>query len=354
MRPAGRAISGYYPTPPRVLDALRPIIINPKQKAGRLLDPCAGEGIACGYLHRHLGSFDTYAIELDKQRAAQCQSRIPHVLRSDAHGTKVQREGFSLLFLNPPYDSAGKGERTEYTWLKRWTPMLQPKGIGIYIIPESQYSESVLDYLCTYYRNISLYRFPLPEYERFQQTVFIGTRISNPNASRLVRNQLWTRIRSKQIPTIGETIPEITYEVPELLIRGSIVFESDWLDPIDMYQEAHTAGIWNDRFTQDLLTFQHTKFVQPLLPLRIGHLTRMIISGMFNNQTIYQDGKHWIIKGRGRKVTQELPPLVEIVQTKEGPEERTQYRTTEKYVPEIRAWDITTGPTFGHYVTIKC
>lgn len=354
MRPIGRAKSGYFPTPPRIVAALTALITNTKSYSGRLLDPCAGEGVAAGLLQRHLKTVDTYAIELDKQRAAQCQSRLTHVLRSDATVTKVHREAFNLLFLNPPYDSAGHGERTEYTWLKRWTPMLQPKGIGIYVIPEHQYSEQVLEYLSSYYRDVSLYRFPQPEYDVFRQTVFIGTRVSSPNPSRTVRNHLWLALRHQQLPTLGQTVPERIYDLPDLVIRGAITFQSEWLDPLDMYEAAHTHGLWEDRFAQDLLTFHHTKAVHPLLPLRIGHLTRMIISGMFNNQTIMQHGRHWIIKGRGRKQTKELPPIVETVHTKEGPEERTQYRTMETYVPEIRAFDISEGATFGHYVTIHC
>ncbi len=353
-RPQSRASSGYFPTPPRIVEALSSILTNSKGYPGRLLDPCAGEGVAAGFLQRQLKVVDGYAIELNKQRAAQCRTRLTHVLRSDASVTKVQREAFNLLFLNPPYDSAGHGERTEYVWLKRWTPMLQPKGIGIYIIPEHQYSEQVLEYLSSYYREVSLYRFPKPEYDVFQQTVFIGTRVVSPNPSRTVRNQLWLQLRNKQLPTIGEAVPDRIYDLPDLIIRGAIQFHSEWLDPLDMYEAAHTQGLWEDRFIQDLLTFQHTKAVKPLLPLRIGHLTRLIISGMFNNQTIMQNGQHWIIKGRGRKQTKELPPLVEIVYTKEGPEERTQFRTMECYVPEIRAWNLTDGPTFGHYITINC
>jgi Uncharacterised methyltransferase family (DUF6094) len=293
-------------------------------------------------------------IELDRQRAAQCATRQSKVIRSDAAECKVQREAFSLLFLIPPYDSAGNGQRTEFTWLKRWTPMLQPEGLLVYIIPERQYSESVLEYLSTYYREVSLYRFPPADYEVFQQTVFIGKRVRTPNPSQTVRNRLWSALRRQDLPDLGSLAAPLQYEIPPLLYRGEIEFRSTWLDPEEIYAEAHDRGLWQEQHVQELLTFHQLKPVRPLLPLRKGHLTRMITAGLYNNTTLIQGGRHWIIKGRARKHTKELSPIVDIVQTKDGPEERTQYRTIEHYVPEIRAWNLTEGPTYGTYIAVDC
>jgi len=353
MRLVGRAKSGYYPTPPSVIALLPSLIGNPHRHPGRLLDACAGEGAAASLLSRQLG-LNPFMVELDRQRAAQCASRGGTVLRSDANECTVQREAFSLLFLNPPYDSAGHGQRTEFTWLKRWTPMLQPEGLLIYIIPERQYGETVLEYLSTYYREVSLYRFPAADYDAFQQTVFIGKRVRTPNPSQAVRTRLWSALRRHELPELGSVASPLTYEIPDLLYRGEIEFRSTWLDPEEIYAEAHDRGLWQDPHVQDLLTFHRLKPVRPLLPLRKGHLTRMITAGLYNNTTLRQGGRHWIIKGRARKQTKELSPIVDIVHTKDGPEERTQYRTIESYVPEIRAFDLTEGPTYGNYIVVDC
>lgn len=353
MHVIGRATAGFFPTPPSVLALLPSLITNPHHRAGRLLDPCAGQGIAASYLSRQL-TVEPYLIELDRQRAAQCQSRVGKVLRSDAAECKLQREAFSVLFLNPPYDSAGNGQRTEFTWLKRWTPMLQPEGVLVYIVPERQYTETVLEYLSTYYRDVSLYRFPAADYQAFQQTVFIGKRVRTPNPSQTVRNRLWAALRRQDLPPLGSVSAPLTYEIPELLCRGEIEFRSTWLDPEELYAEAHERGLWQDAHVQDLLTFHQLKPVRPLLPLRKGHLTRMITAGLYNNTTLRQGGRHWIIKGRARKTTRELPPIIDIVHTKDGPEERTQYRTIESYMPEIRAFDLTEGPTYGSYIVVEC
>lgn len=353
MHIIGRSKSGYYPTPPSVIALIPSLITNPHHRPGRLLDPCAGEAVAASYLSTHL-TLDPHVIELDRQRAARCQSRVSKVLRSDAAECKVQREAFSLLFLNPPYDSAGHGQRTEFTWLKRWTPMLQPEGLLVYIIPERQYSESVLEYLSTYYREVSLYRFPPADYDAFQQSVFIGKRVRTPNPSQTVRNRLWSALRRQDLQDLDRLTSPITYEIPDLLYRGEIEFRSTWLDPEEIYAEAHVRGLWQDPHVQDLLTFHHLKPVRPLLPLRKGHLTRMITAGLYNNTTLRQGDRRWIIKGRARKHTKELSSIVDIVHTKDGPEERTQYRTIETYVPEIRCWDLTEGPSYGNYIVVDC
>lgn len=353
MHVIGRAKSGFFPTPPSVLAAVRTLISNDETHSGRLLDPCAGDGIPIAYLAKEW-ALEGFAIELDRQRAAQCTAQTPNTLRSDASLCKVSREAFSALFLNPPYDAAGQGERTEYLWLKRWTPMLQPEGLLVYIIPEQQYTEKVLHYLSTYYRDVSLFRFPANEYQAFRQTVFIGKRVRTPNPSESVRRQLWRVLRDGSLPVLPETFSTPRYRIPPLLIRGEITFRTDWLDPLEIYAEAHERGLWQDRHVIDLLTFHRQKAVNPLLPLRKGHLTRLISAGLYNNMTIEQNGLRWIIKGRARKVTKELPPIVETIHTKDGSEERTQYRTIEHYVPEIRAFDVTPGPQYGRYVVVEC
>ena len=144
MRPTAKAKAGYYPAPPSIVTALGRYITNPHLQPGRLLDPCAGEGLAAALLLKQFPALDGYAIELDKCRAEQCRARLTHVLRSDAHVVKMQRDSINLLFLNSPYDTERGGLRTEFTWLKRWTPMLQPKGVLVYVIPDAQYSEQVL------------------------------------------------------------------------------------------------------------------------------------------------------------------------------------------------------------------
>jgi len=352
MHVVGRSSSGFYPTPPSILSSISTLIANPEHHQGRLLDPCAGNGHPLQYLAQ-AWSLSPYGIELDRQRVTQCRTAGATILHSDSQLCYVSREAFSGLFLNPPYDFAGQGERTEYLWLKQWTPMLQPEGLLIYIIQEHQYTEKVLYYLSTYYRDVSLFRFPPDEYEAFSQTVFIGKRVRTPNPSETVKRQLWRLLRANTLPDLPkEASPR--YTIPPLLIRGEISFSSTWIDPQDIYTEAHEHGLWKDRHITDLLTFDRHKTINPLLPLRKGHLTRLISAGLYNNTVVEHNNLRWLIKGRARKITKELPPIIEVVQTKEGPEDRTHHRTIEQYIPEIRAFDLTPGTNYGRFIVIEC
>jgi hypothetical protein len=109
------------------------------------------------------------------------------------------------------------------------------------------------------------------------------------------------------------------YLIPPLLLRGAIDFHTSWLPPEELYAEAQDRGLWQDRTTRDALTCRSVTACRPLLSLRKGHLTRLIPAGLLNNQVLVQGTAHWIIKGRAKKQTRELPPITEEAQTKDGP-----------------------------------
>lgn len=350
MHVTGQADAGYFPTPPSVVNAIAGHITNPARHPGRLLDPCSGEGHALAALAA-AWYLESYALELEHDRARATASRAAHTLRTDATCCTVQRLSMSALLLNPPYDQDGPGRRTEDTWLKRWTPVLQPGAILIYVIPEVRFSPDVCDYLASYYRQLTVYRFPPAEYRRFQQTVLFGVKVQTPHLSAPLRRQLERQLRHGELPDLPEQ-PTAPYAIPPLHERGAIVFQTNWLAPDEMLQEAGSRGLWQDRKTHDALTFRPLATCRPLLPLRKGHLTRLIVAGLLNNQVLLQGDQHWILKGRAKKETKELPPLVEEITTKDGLETRTILRLIESFQPQIRAWNVTPGPEYGQYIVI--
>src|SRR5574340_87796 len=101
------AKAGFYPTPPRVYEWIAQYVL-PSQDTGRLIDPCAGEGIAAAYLAQewHL---ESYGIELDAERAQASAQRLTRVLHLDYAAARVPPHAFQVLFLNPPY-SPEEGE----------------------------------------------------------------------------------------------------------------------------------------------------------------------------------------------------------------------------------------------------
>ena len=99
------AKNGYYPTDEvtleRTLQALSPASTGPM----RILDPCAGEGVALAEAAHTLGRerVQACAVEYDRERAEHARGLLDRVLQGDLMDTIVTRQAFGLLWLNPPY-----------------------------------------------------------------------------------------------------------------------------------------------------------------------------------------------------------------------------------------------------------
>jgi len=105
MRTQGKMKAGFYPTPAEVVDLIADFIKRPLFHEGiRFLDPCAGEGEALRVLASRLGVKETYGVELDQTRAKQAAANIKQVIPGSYESMKSAWRGFSLLYLNPPYD----------------------------------------------------------------------------------------------------------------------------------------------------------------------------------------------------------------------------------------------------------
>ncbi len=161
MRLEGKFKMGYYPTP----DHLLPLIASfaapaPEGARGRLLDPCAGEGRAAAFLGERWNC-ETWGVELSDARAAKAAQVMDRVLHTAwPHGVSLSPESVSVLFLNPPYDWDGKGERQEVSFLKTATLKLMEGGVLVYIVPEHVLRRrAALNALAAYYADIRVYRF---------------------------------------------------------------------------------------------------------------------------------------------------------------------------------------------------
>ena len=90
------------------------------------------------------------------------------------------------------------------------------------------------------------------------------------------------------------------------------------------------------------------------MPVRKGHLVRMIAAGLLNNSLITTDTRRWAIKGSTTKTKAKLPSIEEEYETDKGLETREVERTIERFKPVVEAWDLTAGPTFGDHIVIDC
>ena len=125
---AGRLKLGHFPLPPDEGDKIRNLLqFGPETTS--VVDPCVGTGAAL--LQITSGSnVRMYGIELDAARATAAAAAGITTIQGSTFDTRSKVERFSLLYLNPPYDSeigSLSNRRMEelfldytFNWLRIW------------------------------------------------------------------------------------------------------------------------------------------------------------------------------------------------------------------------------------------
>ena len=350
MHLTGQANAGYYPLPPTVTNLIVQHLTLPDAAAINLLDPCCGSGDALAQINRHFGgTHTTYGAELHEARAQDAQRCLTHVLQTDALQATIQSDAFSVLLLNPPYDHAGKGMRTELLWLKHFTRTLVPSGILLFVIQEQQCTPPIQEHLYRHFRNISFLRFPDEEYDAFSQVVIFAERQSTHVKDHVIRN------RAHQYPAYKEFhVWDGLYHIPAAP-RTPPHFHSTWISDEAQLEECQRFGIWEHRAVKQALTHPMQELRRPLMPLLKGHLVRIISAGLLNNTIIQSpDGQRWAIKGSTTKDTLELPAIEEAHTSPTSTTNRLTTRTIERFMPHVEGWNLTPGEHFGQHLIIKC
>ena len=102
MRNAGRLKLGYFPLPTGEGHRLRRLLQSTENFSA--IDPCVGTGAAL-----HLITADLpcrrYGVELDAERALSAARSGIETVQGNLFDSHAKVESFSLLYLNPPYDS---------------------------------------------------------------------------------------------------------------------------------------------------------------------------------------------------------------------------------------------------------
>lgn len=298
--------AGYFPLPPAVTAMLLTYIDAPD--AGRALDPCAGKGVALQTLATGLG-LHPYGVELNQERAAAAQECLgaERILQDDYRNLVVPKESFNLLYNNPPYlfvEDKSLG-RAEYQWLRDTRPHLQTGGLLVWVVPRHMLAHrSARRYLATWFDRLRVYRFPQPFYARFKQVVVFGIRkpkAAIPDPDRM--EKLYALGKGEQ--SLPELCPQDRplYTLPPLL-KQPFHFRSIFVDPQRALAEAQTAGIaTTEAYAGHLAPTGAAHRLDPLTPLKIGHMHSIIAAGHLNNQVI-DDGRHrLLIKGHSYKRT---------------------------------------------------
>jgi hypothetical protein len=355
------AKAGYFPTDAptleRALNALEPA-------AGPMciLDPCAGEGAAIAEIAHDLGRdrIRAYAVEYDHERAESARRLTDHCLHADLMDTFISRQAFGLLFLNPPYgdlvrDQCGGYEfvgraRLEKLFYLRTFQLLQYDGVLIYIIPAYTLDAELVGWLTRHFIELRVYR---AVDTKFKQVVIFGRRARQrdqvTNESRAVRALLLKigqgEIEPEELPTSWPFPP---YAIPGSLAEPAHFYRVS-IEPAQFASEmARLKGLWP---AMDMhLGVSQQAMRPPARALSRWHLALALAAGAISGVVKSKNGRTLVVKGNTLKAKSETTECTEL---EDGKVTETRV-LTDRFVPVIRAWDMTPdSATFGQVLTIR-
>ncbi|RTB44104.1 DUF6094 domain-containing protein [Pseudomonas aeruginosa] len=357
------AKGGYYPTDEptleRVLNALAP-----SDGSMCILDPCAGEGVAIAEAAHALGrdQVTAYAVEYDQERANHARLLVDHCLQSDLMDTMISRQGFGLLWLNPPYGDLskdlngnfgydGKGRaRLEKLFYQRTLQLLQYGGVLVFIIPHYVLDAELVGWLTRHYAELRIYR---AVDTQFKQVVVFGRRCRQRDLAsdevKFIRARLLQigqgDLEAEELPLDWPYLP---YVVPS--VAGQIEhFYRLSMEPAQFAQEVYRLrGLWPSLDTH--LGASQQALRPPVRALSRWHLALALAAGAISGVVRSKDGRVLVVKGDTHK---EKTQATQFSEREDGSIAETRV-LTDKFVPVIRALDMTPGsPTQGQVLTIR-
>lgn len=323
---------GYYPTPPKTLEALVHWLAS--EGRGRALDPCCGKGEALAYLAERL-NLETYGVELSDERAQEARKVLDHFLGPCAwESVWASRGAFTFVLLNPPYDWEGgnvgeKKERLEWTFLRSITPHVAPEGVLVYIIPQARITPTIARHLAGFYRDLEVRRLPEEEYGRFRQVVILGKKRRRYDVDESAKDYLLAcRELGEALPPLDQDIPRARYVVPEAP-AGPVRFFRAGLSDAEIISAYVEGSPFLSQAWRDLVEGREEEIaLRPAMPLKMGHLAMLISAGLMGTLRLAGDDGTGPLLVKGR-VTKRVETSVEEVEPGKTREISTEYFVTQ-------------------------
>jgi hypothetical protein len=289
-RSAARLKMGYYPLPEAEAIKIRSLLSFPSPCS--VIDPCTGKGTALKLITGG-GSVDLHGVELDTERADQARANGIRVIQGNAFDAHAKVESFSLLYLNPPYDSEiniSGNRRMERLFLEHTHRWLVPNGVLVFVIPYEQLGPCG-SILAGSFAQINAFRMMDPESVRFRQVVVFAVR-QNIRGVAIEENRrrmqsLTSHDGYNWLPVLEEgavtpvvvprsaeavlTYRGLPYNVLEDLIPSSAAWKQ--VGPILLRSEDRATG-------------------RPITPLHGGHVGLLCTAGLLNGTFGEGDERH--------------------------------------------------------------
>lgn len=290
MRNAARLKMGYYPLPESEGIKLRSLLSYTQPAS--VVDPCVGQGTALKLVTKD-ASVRLYGIELDAERACVANARGIETIQGNTFDAVAKTESFSLLYLNPPYDSeigSIANRRMEAVFLEHTYRWLVMEGVLAFVIPFERLHDCA-GILSSHFAALNVFRMTDPDSVQYRQIAVLGVR-------REVRG-IAVENNKRQLQSIGlygsfQKLPELTpsacapYNVPasgpaEMSYRGL---------PYDLLEDLLPhSGAWK-QVAPLLLSHDDVATGRPITPLHGGHVGLLCTAGLLNGVFGEDDHRH--------------------------------------------------------------
>ena len=355
--------NGYFPTDEPTLERALSALA-PASGPLSILDPCAGEGVAIAEAAHALGreQVSAYAVEYDAERARHARQLVDRCLHGDLMDALISRQSFGLLWLNPPYGDLSKDvngnigyqgqgrARLEKLFYQRSLPLLQYGGVLIFIVPSYALDPELVGWLTRHFADLRIYR---AVEAQFKQVVIFGRRVRQrdqaSDSAKAVRGLLLQigqgDAEAEELPVewpfLPYTVPVSPAE-PEHFYRVTMEPEQ-FADEVGRLQ-----GLWPSLDTH--LGAAQQSLRPPARALSHWHLALALAAGAISGVVTSKSGRTLVVKGDTHK---EKTLQTEYTERDDGSVAETRI-LTDKFVPVIRAWDMTPGSaTRGEVLIIR-
>lgn len=355
------AKNGYYPTDEATLERIMAALDVAGGRV-RICDPCAGEGVALAEAKARLtdcgAAVEAFGVEIDAERAWHAKTMLDTVAHADINDVLIGTRSFGLLFLNPPYglavsDKARTGDRARTDRLekmvcRRCFTLLQPGGVLVLIVPNTSFDEELATHVARHFEQVSFWRAPE---QQFRQAVLFGIK-RRPGApsAKLVEKLVafgTGATDADELPAVWSLPP---YLVPAVAEDEPLKFTVISLEPRQLAAEVRRfegATLW-PRFDQTFARHLRSER-RPLRRLSKWHLALALAAGQIRGLVESPGGRRLLIKGDTFK---EKETTVEVEHDEKGNVRETRV-LTDKFVPVIKAIDLTPGAGYGAVLTIR-
>ena len=234
-----------------------------------------------------------YGVELDAERARIASTNGIETIQGNAFDAIARPESFSLLYLNPPYDSeigSIANRRMEAVFLEHTYRWLAMDGVLILVIPFERLHDCA-GILSSHFASLAVFRMTDPDSVQYRQIAVLGLRRDVRGAA--VENN------KRQLLSVGLYgsflgLPELQpgacppYSVPpsgeaELSYRGL---------PYDLLEDLlPQSGAWKQAAPL-LMPHEDVATGRPITPLHGGHVGLLCTAGLLNGVFGQGDDRH--------------------------------------------------------------